>query len=77
MLLVFLLSACSYDDLVVDNARDQQDVLKRQYIQSSYEKAYAKMRALYPSTFANGKRMATLHRSKTASPFGTPTPPSS
>lgn len=29
MLLVFLLSACSYDDLVVDNARDQQDVLKR------------------------------------------------
>lgn len=59
MLLVFLLSACSYDDLVVDNARDQQDVLKRQYIQSSYEKAYAKMRALYPSTFANGKRMAT------------------
>lgn len=59
MLLVFFLSACSYDDLVVDNARDQQDVLKRQYIQSSYEKAYAKMRALYPSTFANGKRMAT------------------
>lgn len=29
MLLVFLLSACSYDDLVLDNARDQQDVLKR------------------------------------------------
>lgn len=29
MLLVFLLSACSYDDLVLDSARDQQDVLKR------------------------------------------------
>lgn len=78
MLLVFLLSACSYDDLVVDNARDQQDVLKRQYIQSSYEKAYAKMRALYPSTFANGKRMATGTPSVEDSfPFGTPTPPSS
>lgn len=59
MLVVFFLSACSYDDLVVDNARDQQEILKRQYIRSSYEKAYAKMRALYPSTFANGKRMAT------------------
>lgn len=59
MLLVFILTACSYDDIVVDNTPEQMDAQRSQYIQSSYKKAYAKMRTLYPSTFANGKRMAT------------------
>lgn len=59
MLLGFILTACSYDDIVVDNTPEQMDAQRSQYIQSSYKKAYAKMRALYPSTFANGKRMAT------------------
>ena len=54
----FILSACSYDDIVMDNVQEQKDVQRTQYIQTSYEKAYAKMLALYPSTFATGKRMS-------------------
>ena len=54
----FILSACSCDDIVMDNVQEQKDVQRTQYIQTSYEKAYAKMLALYPSTFATGKRMS-------------------
>ena len=39
----FILSACSCDDIVMDNVQEQKDVQRTQYIQTSYEKAYAKM----------------------------------
>ena len=58
LLIGFILSACSYDDIVMDIVQEQKDVQRTQYIQTSYEKAYAKMLALYPSTFATGKRMS-------------------
>ena len=58
MLSGILLSACTYDDIVIDN-QEHLDVQKMQYIKSSYEKAYSKMCVLYPSTFATGKRMTT------------------